>query len=82
MTLYDDNKEKYDSLPKDLFRLVQNDEEIHDVEFKTKPIGFFMDVWLRFVKNKASVVAAVIILFNHPEFNSFVADLAPRLYPK
>ena len=44
MTLYDDNKEKYDSLPKDLFRLVQNDEEIHDVEFKTKPIGFFMDV--------------------------------------
>lgn len=40
MTLYDDNKEKYDSLPKDLFRLVQNDEEIHDVEFKTKPIGF------------------------------------------
>ena len=56
MTLYDDNKEKYDSLPKDLFRLVQNDEEIHDVEFKTKPIGFFMDVWLRFVKNKASVV--------------------------
>ena len=30
MTLYDDNKEKYDSLPKDLFRLVQNDEEIHD----------------------------------------------------
>ena len=51
MTLYDDNKEKYDSLPKDLFRLVQNDEEIHDVEFKTKPIGFFMDVWLRFVKN-------------------------------
>ena len=35
MTLYDDNKEKYDSLPKDLFRLVQNDEEIHDVEFKT-----------------------------------------------
>ena len=32
------------------------------MEFKTKPICFFMDVWLRFVKNKASVVAAAIIL--------------------
>ena len=76
MTLYDDNKEKYDSLPKDLFRLVQNDEEIHDVEFKTKPIGFFMDVWLRFVKNKASVVAAVIILFI-----SFMAIFGPGMNP-
>ena len=62
MVLYEENKEKYDAVPKDLFRLVQKDEEIHDVEFKTKPIGFFMDVWLRFVKNKASVVAAVIIM--------------------
>lgn len=62
MVLYDDNKEKYDAVPKDLFYLVQKDEQIHDVEFKTKPIGFLMDVWLRFIKNKASVVAAVIIL--------------------
>ena len=62
MTLYDDNKEKYDSLPKDLFRLVQNDEEIHDVEFKTKPIGFFMDVWLRFVKNRWILVFLMVVL--------------------
>lgn len=58
MVLYEDNKAKYDAVSKDLFRLVQRDEKIHDVEFKTKPIGFFMDVWLRFVKNKASVIAA------------------------
>lgn len=62
MVFYENDKEKYDAIPKDLFRLVQKDEEIHDAEFKTKPIGFFMDVWLRFVKNKASVVAAVIIM--------------------
>ena len=43
MTLYDDNKEKYDSLPKDLFRLVQNDEEIHDVEFKTNRL---VSLWM------------------------------------
>ena len=62
MVFYENDREKYDAISKDLFRLVQKDEEIHDVEFKTKPIGFFMDVWLRFVKNKASVVAAAIIL--------------------
>ena len=50
MVLYEDNKAKYDAVSKDLFRLIQRDEEIHDAEFKTKPIGFFMDVWLRFVK--------------------------------
>lgn len=62
MVLYEDNKQKYDSVPQELFHLVQNEEQIHDVEFKTKPIGFFMDVWLRFIKNKASVVAACIII--------------------
>ena len=61
MVLYENNKEKYDSIPKEKFVQVQKDQEIHDVDFKTKPIGFFMDVWLRFVKNKASVIAAVII---------------------
>ncbi len=49
MVLYEDNREKYDTVSKDLFRLVQRDEEIHDVEFKTKPIVFILDVWLRFV---------------------------------
>lgn len=62
MKLYEDNKEQYDSIPADKFVLVQKNEQIHDAEFKTKPIGFFMDVMLRFTKNKASVCAAVIIL--------------------
>ena len=74
MVLYEDNKEKYDAVPKDLFHLVQRNEEIHDTEFKTKPIGFFMDVWLRFVKNKASVVAAIIILLI-----SFFAVFGPSM---
>ncbi|HIX15705.1 MAG TPA: ABC transporter permease [Candidatus Hungatella pullicola] len=62
MTLYEENKEKYDSIPADKFVLVQKNERLHDSEFKTKPIGFFKDVMLRFAKNKASVCAAVIIL--------------------
>lgn len=43
-------------------QFVQIDERLHDVEHKTKPIGYFMDAWIRFRKNKASVAAAVIIL--------------------
>ncbi len=34
-----------------------------DEEFKTKPIGYYKDAWIRFKKNKASVVAAIIMLF-------------------
>lgn len=62
MRLYEDNAEKYDSIPKEKFVLVQNDERIHDASFKTKPIGFFQDVLIRFTRNKASVFAAIIIL--------------------
>lgn len=62
MVLYEDNKEKYDSFPDERFRLVQSKENIHDEKFKTKPIGFFKDVLLRFSKNKASVFAAIVIL--------------------
>lgn len=42
---------------------VQESEKIYDQKFEGKPIGFFEDAWLRFKQNKASVLAAVIILF-------------------
>lgn len=38
-------------------------ENIHDKKLETKPIGYFHDAWRRFRKNKASVVATVIIIF-------------------
>ena len=44
------------------FTFVQLDEKIHDTKFKTKPIGYLRDAWNRFKKNKASVVAAIVIL--------------------
>lgn len=62
MTLYEDKKELYDSIPAEKFKLVEREEEIHDAKFQTKPIGFLKDVWLRFIKNKASVLAAAVIL--------------------
>lgn len=45
------------------FSFVQADEKIYDQKFEGKPIGFFMDAWLRFKQNKASVLAAIIIVF-------------------
>ncbi len=43
------------------FVFVQQDEKIHDLKFETKPTTYFKDAMRRFVKNKSSVVAGVII---------------------
>lgn len=48
--------------PQEKFVFVQREEEIHDARFETKAVGYFGDAWIRFKKNKASVVAAVIIV--------------------
>ena len=45
------------------FQFVQVDGKLYDQKFEGKPIGFFMDAWMRFKRNKASVVAAIIIIF-------------------
>ena len=46
----------------DKFVFAQNSNSLHDKELVTKPIGYFKDAWNRFRKNKASIVAAIIIL--------------------
>lgn len=51
------------SIDKEQFKFINEDIVIKDQAFKTKPIGYYMDAWLRFKKNKASVVAAIIIIF-------------------
>ncbi len=53
-----DNKQKITE--KD-FVLVQQDQKIHDLKFETKPTTYFKDAMKRFVKNKSSVVAGIII---------------------
>ncbi len=50
------------SLDKEQFKFINEDIVIKDQAFKTKPIGYYKDAWLRFKKNKASVVAAIIII--------------------
>jgi len=44
------------------FAFVNQGERLSDQKFEDKPIGYFKDAWIRFRKNKGSIVAAVIIL--------------------
>ena len=50
------------SIPKEKFEFANTGEKIRDQKFEDKPIGYFRDAWNRFCKNKASIVAAIIIL--------------------
>lgn len=55
-----ENEEQFDACDFEFVHHEKNDK-IHDEEFKTKPTTFAKDALKRFVKNKASVVGAVII---------------------
>lgn len=46
----------------DKFQLVGSERLSHDVKFDTKPHSYMHDAFLRFCKNKGSVVAAIVII--------------------
>lgn len=50
------------SMPKELFKELPDRTDIHDAAFETKPVSFLKDSFSRFVKNKGSVVGAIVIL--------------------
>lgn len=50
---------KYD---KDLFTLVQNEEVLYDDKMQNEPIGYFKDAWIRFKRNRISLVAFIIVV--------------------
>ncbi len=54
---------EYKHIPAEKFRFVNEGERLSDKKFDDKPIGYFKDAWIRFRKNKASVLATVIIIF-------------------
>lgn len=53
---------QFPKIQSEKFRFVNTGDHISDVKFDDKPIGYFQDAWNRFRKNKASVVAAIIIV--------------------
>ncbi len=56
------NNMELTNLPKELFKKSKVDaESLHDQAFETKPVSFLKGAFMRFAKNKASIVAAIII---------------------
>ena len=53
---------QYVNIPREKFEFANHGERITDHKFVDKPIGYFKDAWMRFCRNKASIVAAIIIL--------------------
>lgn len=49
------------SIPSGLFHRKKNYENLHDQAFETKPISYLKGAMMRFAKNKASIIAAIII---------------------
>lgn len=56
------NKADYNDIPQELFAFAHDGERITDKKLDDKPISYFKDAWIRFRKNKASVIATVIII--------------------
>lgn len=44
------------------FQFANQEKDLHDTKFETKPVSYLHDCMRRFVKNKASVVGGIIIL--------------------
>ncbi len=53
----------YEHIPQEKFEFAQLNANIHDKKLQTKSRGYLQDAFIRFKKNKSSVVAAWIILF-------------------
>ena len=53
---------QFPDIPKEKFTFAQKDQKLHDKKLETKPIGYFMDAWLRFKKDRSAVVAFVLII--------------------
>ncbi len=74
------------SIPKEKLAFAEQGAHIKDQKFDDKPIGYFKDAWIRFCKNKASIVAACIIIgivlfaIILPFFNTGTGTNATTLY--
>ena len=53
---------EYTNIPKEKFRFADPERRMVDKKFDTKQMSYSKDVFVRFCKNKSSVIAAIIIL--------------------
>ena len=57
------DKYQMNNIPKEKFNFASHEGRLHDKKLETKPIGYLKDAWLRFKKNKSSIVGAWIVIF-------------------
>lgn len=50
------------NISKDLLTFKEQDGNIHDQKLDTKPVGYLKDAFYRFKRNKASIIASIIII--------------------
>lgn len=55
------SQDGFSDIPAEKFAFVHVEQDLKDVNFETKPIGFYRDAMLRLRKNKASIVGFYII---------------------
>ena len=56
------DEKKHGKIDADKLSFVNDGVRLSDTKFDDKPIGYFRDAWIRFRKNKASIVALCIII--------------------
>ena len=61
MTFNTDSAMDIKAIPSELFHKKKDNENLHDQAFETKPVSYLKGAMMRFAKNKASIVAAIII---------------------
>ena len=72
------DEKKYGRISADKFAFANEGVKLSDKKFDDKPIGYFKDAWIRFCKNKASIVALIIIIIIFAF--SFIAPLFVTKY--
>ena len=50
------------NISKELLTFKEQDGNIHDQKLDTKPVSYLKDAFNRFKRNKASIIASVIII--------------------
>ena len=50
------------NIPKEKLVFHKTDNQLHDLKLDTKPVSYFKDAFYRFSRNKASIIAAIIII--------------------
>ena len=62
MRYVDPKQYDFSRLNEEQLKVAVKDETIFDAKFETKPVGYLKDAFIRFAKNKGSLIAGIILM--------------------